>query len=179
MPHNLEVDIVVQVLAQLQSIQEAIPKRLSQTTPTETRQTAPPRVHLFVDPTRLAELCAIQSLEFDLSRLVRYCEELNTNNERDCFLSTAMLVRAILDHVPPIFGCQNFAEVVNNYSAGNRSFRQSMEHLNNSLRKIADAHLHTQIRKSEILPNRTQVNFSSDLDVLLAEIVRVLKKRIA
>jgi hypothetical protein len=50
-----------------------------------------------------------------------------------------------------------------------------MEHLDKSLRKIADAHLHPQIRKKEILPNKTQVNFSNDLDVLLSEIVRILK----
>jgi len=49
-----------------------------------------------------------------------------------------------------------------------------MAHLENSARRIADAHLHTQIRARETLPTATQVNFSNDLDVLLAEIVRIL-----
>jgi hypothetical protein len=31
-------------------------------------------------------------------------------------------------------------------------------------------------RATEVLPNATQVNFSNDLDVLLAEIVRMFKK---
>jgi len=50
-----------------------------------------------------------------------------------------------------------------------------MTHLDKSSRKIADAFLHTHIRNKEVLPNKTQVNFSRDLDVLLGEIVRILK----
>jgi hypothetical protein len=50
-----------------------------------------------------------------------------------------------------------------------------MNHLDSSARKIADQHLHAQVRNSEVLPNIVQVDFSNDLDVLLAEIVRVLK----
>src|SRR5207244_7242236 len=91
------------------------------------------------------------------------------------FFAVAMLARSILDHVPPIFGVKNFAEVANNYAGGSKSFKQSMQHLENSSRKIADAHLHVQIRSKEVLPTKTQVNFSSDMDVLLGEIVRILK----
>ena len=50
-----------------------------------------------------------------------------------------------------------------------------MGHLDKALRKIADSYLHLPIRRKEILPNQNQVNFSADLDVLLAEIVRQLK----
>ena len=85
-----------------------------------------------------------------------------------------MLVRAIIDHVPPIFNCKNFSEVGNNY-AGSKSFKDAMIHLDKSSRKIADQYLHGQIRSSEVLPNATQVNFSTDLDFLLGEIVRILK----
>lgn len=84
-----------------------------------------------------------------------------------------MLTRAILDHVPPILGVPSFSQVANNYS-GTKTFKQHMEHLEISSRKIADAHLHTMIRSKETLPTKTQVNFSNDLDVLLGEIIRVL-----
>lgn len=130
--------------------------------------------NFFVDPTRLEEIRSLSSSTYDLTKLVRFCDELNICYADDCFLATAMLVRAILDHVPPIFSVKNFSEVANNY-AGAKSFKESMQHLEKSSRKIADSHLHLQIRAKEVLPNRTQVNFSSDLDVLLAEIVRVLK----
>lgn len=132
-------------------------------------------VETYVDLSRIGELRTIKSENFDLSKLIEMCEELNKSYSSGSYLAVAMLMRAILDHVPPIFGCKNFSEVSNNYAGGSRSFKQSMAILENSLRKIADAHLHTQIRRKETLPNMTQVNFRSDLDVMLAEIVRVLK----
>ena len=116
---------------------------------------------------------AVKSTTFDLSRLVRMAEEIDISYRQGAYHAVAALTRALLDHVPPLFNCRSFAEVANNYGGGN-SFRQSMEHLENSARRIGDAHLHTQIRARETLPTATQVNFSNDLDVLLAEIVRML-----
>ena len=128
----------------------------------------------YVDRSRLQELKDIAGTQFDLSRLIKILEELNTCYKNRCDISVVTLTRALLDHVPPIFSCKTFSEVANNY-AGSKSFKESIKHLENSSRKIADQYLHTQIRKKESLPNRTQVNFSNDIDVLLSEIVRVLK----
>lgn len=129
----------------------------------------------FIDESRLDELRAITHNDFELIKLVRLCEELNDCYCNKSFLATGMLGRAILDHVPPVFDCKNFSEVANNYTGGSRSFKQSMQNLDSSLRKISDSFLHTQIRKKEVLPNETQVYFANDMDVLLAEIVRLLK----
>ena len=85
-----------------------------------------------------------------------------------------MLLRAILDHVPPIFNMQNFSEVANNYSNGNRSFKGHMKRLDETARKIADSHLHVQIRSKEVLPTPVQVEFKQELDLLLSEVVRIL-----
>ena len=63
--------------------------------------------------------------------------------------------------------------MANNYSGGGKSFKETMHHLENAARKVADAHLHTPIRKSETLPVAQQVNFAAQLDMLLSEIVRV------
>ncbi len=128
----------------------------------------------YVDPSRLAELRAKVSSTFDLKRLVRLAEEINIAHENDCHMATAMLVRAIADHVPPIFACKTFGELANNYQ-GSKSFKGSMQHLDQSLRNIADAHLHVQIRPTEVLPTAPQVDFRADLDVLLSEVVRVVK----
>lgn len=127
----------------------------------------------YVASSRIEELEGLSS-SFDLSKLVALCKELNICWRASAVHAVAALVRSVIDHVPPIFSAKTFAEVVNNYP-GSRSFKDSMRHLEASARKIADAHLHTQIRKSEVLPTGTQVDFSRDLDVLLAEIVRVLK----
>lgn len=132
-------------------------------------------VESYVDAERLEELKNIPTINYDLTRLIRMLEELNVCSQADCHMATIMLVRAVLDHVPPIFGCSKFSEVANNFKAQQKSFKESMEHLDNSSRKIADQHLHCHIRKKEVLPNKTQVNFRNDLDVLLAEIVRILK----
>ena len=109
-----------------------------------------------------------------MTRLARMCEELNLASAADAHITKAVLVRAIVDHVPPIFSCRNFGEVANNYP-GSKSFRGSVQHLDTSLRNIANGHLHEQIRKNEVLPSPQQVDFRQDLDALLAEIVRISK----
>ena len=134
---------------------------------------APSLAECFVDLSRLDALRGIASPSFDLAKLIRFCEELNLCYASECFLAVAVLTRAILDHVPPILGFRTFNEVANNYLG--KSPKRSMQHLQESSRSIADSYLHMPIRKKESLPTRVQVNFRNDLDVLLGEIVRVLK----
>ena len=129
---------------------------------------------VLIAESRLDELRALTSPLFDFRKLIRLCEELNIISREECHFATAALTRALVDHVPPLFGKKNFSEVTNNY-AGTKSFREAMEHLDNAAKKVADGHLHTQIRKSETLPTAQQVNFASGLDVLLSEIVRITK----
>lgn len=129
----------------------------------------------YVDPDRINELKAVSSECFDLTKLIRLCEELNICFAGECYLSMVMLTRSILDHVPPILGCASFQQIANNY-AGAKSFKEAMQNLENSSRKISDYYLHSQIRKSEALPNVTQIDFSNNLDFLLAEIIRVLSE---
>lgn len=129
----------------------------------------------FVESARLEELANIPSKQHDLARLLQLLSELERAYKANSYLSCILLIRTILDHVPPIFGQKSFAEVANNYSGAGRSFRESMMHLHNSSRKIADSYLHTQIRAKESLPTKTQVEFRADIDVLLAEINRVLQ----
>ncbi len=132
--------------------------------------------NFFIHKGRIDEIKSIQSEQFDFTKLVRLCEEINICYSNNCYLAVAMLTRALVDHIPPIFGCRIFSDVYNNYKEGGKSFRESMLFLDKSLRKIADALLHTQIRKKEILPNKNQVDFSNSIDVLLAEIFRIFKK---
>ena len=129
----------------------------------------------YVHQNRINELKTVTSTNFDLSKLIQFCNELNASRTSGNVYTIIMLCRAIIDHIPPIFGATNFNEVTNNHS-GTRSFKKSMEHLNISSRNIADQHLHTQVRSSEALPTLTQVDFSNDIDVLLSEIVRILNE---
>ena len=129
----------------------------------------------YIHPARMKELREIASDKFDLCKLLRLCEELNDCYRANAVFSIMMLTRALIDHVPPVFGFRSFSEVANNY-AGTKSFKESMERLNSSSRKIADQHLHSPIRKSESIPTMNQVDFCNDIDVLLAEVYRILKR---
>jgi hypothetical protein len=124
---------------------------------------------------RLVELRSLVSPDFDFRKLVRLCEEVNSSYALQKFYANAMLIRGLLDHVPPVFGFKTFSEVANNYAGGGRSFKEAMQHLENASRKVGDAHLHMPIRKSETLPTAQQVNCGQQLDVLLSEIVRITR----
>lgn len=130
----------------------------------------------YVHPQRIEELSSLTTTAFDMTKLIALLREINLCHHNQCYLAIAALVRTALDHVPPIFGCNKFAEVANNYS-GAKSFKESMANLENSARNIADRHLHGHIQRSEVLPTIVQVDFSNDLDVLLEEIVRIMKDK--
>lgn len=129
----------------------------------------------FINEDRIKQLSEIKSDSFDLSKLIALCNEINIANNSSSYYSVLMLVRAIIDHIPPILGVDTFNKVANNYSEGSKSFKKSMIHLNDSMRNIADSYLHQSIRKKENDPNDTQINYSPDVDLLLDEIIRVLK----
>jgi hypothetical protein len=135
----------------------------------------PPAPDSFVDPVRLEELRSADKSKLDVSRLVRLCEELNTCYRHSCFHAVAFITRAILDHVPPAFDVRSFGEVASNYS-GTKSFRESAAHLEKASRKISDALLHGHIRRNEILPTLAQVDARQQLDVVLGEVVRILRE---
>lgn len=145
--------------------------RRKENRPPKTR--AKPGYITLISESRLTELRALKPPGFDFRRLIRLCEELNIAYREECYLATAILTRGLLDHVPPVFGKTSFSEVANNYGGGGKSFKETMQHLENAARKVADAHLHMPIRKSETLPTAQQVNFAAQLDVLLGEIVRI------
>jgi hypothetical protein len=143
----------------------------------EAQPTSIPRKQAAASPltiiadSRITELQALKSPDFDFRKLIRLCEEINTAYGEGCYFATAMLTRSLLDHVPPIFGKKNFDEVANNH--GGKSFKGTMQHLQSASRNVADGHL--QIRKREALPTAQQVNCAQQLDALLEEIVRITK----
>ena len=109
-------------------------------------QRTPAAVLALIAETRLDELRALSSSQFDFKKLIRLCEEINTAYGEQCYFATAMLTRGILDHVPPVFGFRTFAEVANNYSGGGKSVKETMQHLESASRRVADAHLHAKRR---------------------------------
>lgn len=132
---------------------------------------------VFVDPVRIDELSSMPTAKFDVSRLVRLCQELNLCFRHSCFYAVAFLTRAILDHIPSIFGFRTFREVASNYKGG-KSFGEVASHLEDVSRKISDAFLHTPMRDSEILPTLTQVDVRQQLDTVLGEVIRIGQRKL-
>ncbi|MPZ46466.1 MAG: hypothetical protein GEV05_24390 [Betaproteobacteria bacterium] len=131
----------------------------------------------YVSEERLRQLRELPKVKFDTSRLVRMLEELNSGYVRGSYLSCICLIRSVINHVPPVFGLETFAEVANNYAGGGRSFREAAGNLDKISRKIADGYLHTPIRRQETVPTKEQVEFRAPLDVLLAEVIRVFEPK--
>jgi hypothetical protein len=126
----------------------------------------------YVENSLILSLATLKPKKYDLVKLVKMCQELNDNYSLENYLACGMLIRAILDHVPPIFEKKNFAEVANNY--GTKSFKDIVLPLEDSARKISDSYLHNPIKSKELLPSKTQISFQPNMDVLLSEVVRIL-----
>jgi len=118
---------------------------------------------------RLAEK---KSNVVDVGTLVKMCREINSSYAHGNILATVLLMRTVLNHIPPIFGHDNFAQVVAN--AG-KSLKESFEHLENGLRKVADFHAHRKITASESYPSVAQVEpYRPQFELLLQQVETTL-----
>ena len=131
-------------------------------------------IDYYVDPSRIEQLKNIKSENFDFFKLVQICMEINTNWQMNNYYTVGLLVRSIINHIPPVFGkYENFDQVIGQY--GDRSFKKNMKALNESLRSTADSYTHSLIRQKEPMPTAIQVDYRQNLDVLLSEIIAVVK----
>jgi hypothetical protein len=128
----------------------------------------------YIEQSRIDELASIKTKKFDTSKLVSLCNELNQCSTIGSVIAVAGLQRTIINHIPPIFGLKDFGQIVAQYKTG-KSVKKNFDRLLNSMKNISDNHLHSQITQADSLPNMTQVDFSNDLDVLLAEVCKILK----
>ena len=129
----------------------------------------------YIDKNTLLRLSRIENDDFDLSKLIALCNELNDNYSLKNYHSCAMLLRAMVDHIPPIFRKTSFADVCLQHEG--RSFKNIMKPLNDTAKKIGDDYLHTQISKKVLAVTKTQVSFQANLDVLLNEVAAILEQK--
>ena len=126
----------------------------------------------FLNPQAITDLRAITSAAFDVRKLLRMCEELNDAYARANYISSALLIRTVLNHIPPVFGMSTFAEVV---AQAPRSTKAILKRLDDEARPIADLHAHIPIRKSESLPTINQIEpFKAPFEVLIQEVITML-----
>jgi hypothetical protein len=151
------------------------PFSLFNTFPTSINQYSGQVASPFVSVERMNALKELNNTDFDCTRLICLCDELNECASRENAHAVIMLTRSILDHVPPVFGHENFRRVASNYGGGGVSFKKSVERLENQSRRVADRLLHMPIRNREAAPTMHEVNFAPEVETLLAEFCRLLK----
>lgn len=102
---------------------------------------------------------------FNYQKLITLIEELNFNHKNKKTYSSCMILRAILDHVPPLLAKNDFDDVVNKYSWGSEksSRRKALKKLLD-FRNTPDDVLHGRItNRSDVidfsyLPDKFSVN---------------------
>jgi hypothetical protein len=100
----------------------------------------------YVDPQVSAKLAArAEAIGLDPGKFTRLVAELNDNYSRGNAYATHALLRAILDHIPPLLGCADFKAAVNNYSWSRTDRGYARRLLDFKLQ--ADDALHRQISK--------------------------------
>jgi hypothetical protein len=100
----------------------------------------------YVDPRVSASLAVrAEAIGLDPGKLTRLIAELNDNYGRGNAYATHALLRAILDHVPPLLGCADFKAAANSYpwSRTDRGYARRLL----DFKLQADDALHRQISK--------------------------------
>jgi hypothetical protein len=109
------------------------------------------RLAPYIDAQVSASMVArAEALGLDSGKLVRLVAELNDNYSRGNAYAAHALLRAVLDHIPPLLGCADFKAAANNYSWSRTDSRYARRLLDFKLQ--ADDALHRQIsRRSDRL----------------------------
>jgi len=130
----------------------------------------------FVEPALIDRISSMNPLQFNVSKLASFAQELNENYQRGNYLSCALLIRAIINHVPPIFGQGTFSQVVAHSS---RSVKAILRNLEEGARDIGDLHSHEIVDKFSGPPTKNQVDpYKPNIDILFREIERNLSSGI-
>ena len=97
----------------------------------------------FVETSVIDQLRQCPNKKFDLGKVVRFCEGLNSSYSSGNYLASTLLIRALLNHVPPVFGHTAFQQVV---SQSPKSVKELLRPLEEVSRDVADLHTHSLIR---------------------------------
>jgi hypothetical protein len=86
-----------------------------------------------------------EAIGLDPEKLIKLVAELNDNYSRGNAYAAHALLRAILDHIPPLLGCADFRAAANTYSWSRTD--RSYAHRLLDFKLQADDALHRQISK--------------------------------
>jgi hypothetical protein len=128
---------------------------------------------IFLDSNLIADFKSLINPQFDPKKLIVYFEELNKNYRAGNVISCILLIRAVLNYVPPVFGQTTFIQVI---SQCGRSLKDIFDPLEQGIRKIADLHTHQLISNNETCPTLNQIeSYKPQFEVLVSEIWKKIK----
>lgn len=129
--------------------------------------------NVFIDENIIIKFEDLIDPKFDTIKLLQYLREVNRSYKEGDFLSCILLLRAVLNYVPPVFGHSTFSQVV---SQSGRSLKEIFSFLEEGLRKIADLHTHRVISTNEYLPTNSEISpYKPQFEILLQEILIKIK----
>ena len=88
---------------------------------------------------------------YDLYKLIALCKEINSNYIHHNYYSVALLLRTVLNHVPPAFnGKESFAQVLSGFNGPKyKTKREILSRLDELQRKFADMVTHEKLKEFE------------------------------
>ncbi|SEB31625.1 hypothetical protein SAMN04490357_0185 [Streptomyces misionensis] len=131
----------------------------------------------YIDPALLDDLeDAAKQTTWKVHKLLDLARELNANHEAGHPYASAALVRAILDHIPPVFGFREYKQLASQYVFAVR--RTDGAHAKKLLdfRDIADDALHRPISPNVPVIQMGDLPEPARLNAILQELVAVLRK---
>jgi len=127
----------------------------------------------YISQDLIDNLKGLKSSKFDLKKLIAYLDEINFNYSNKKILSCILIGRAILNHIPPIFGYEKFTEFVNNRSS---TLKKLFSQLEDGFRKFGDLHSHELIDLKDNSPNFSEIEtYKPHFEKLISEVIGKLK----
>jgi hypothetical protein len=108
--------------------------------------------------------------KFNYKKLIKLLKELNSNHAKGQQYSSAMLIRAVLDHIPPLLGFITFKQVAKTYP-WNKTDMKFMKSLL-EFKDNADATLHRKISEDEDIYEIQDLPYSNRFNRLLQECLK-------
>jgi len=118
----------------------------------------------YIDKSQIESIKESKSI-FNTDHLVNILEEINRCYGNECYIACGILIRALLDHIPPLFEKKNIEEVVNNYSWDRSSERSSRKIVKTLYEKISffELNIHKQISKKVLNINQDEYDLRGQI----------------
>ena len=135
----------------------------------------PHGIRVYAKEELIAELRALDGAGLHTDKLVELLHELNFNVAHEMPLACSCLLRAVIDHVPPGFGFDNFTQVVSSVNWP-RTDKKYLERLR-EFRDQGDDVLHRQMGRRRSRIDMADLPAPAALNALLDGLVMTLRDR--